>query len=112
MNMIDFETAQRIIAERLVKMERDMNNFGSALPDHKDKPYLHLVVTKTTEYEFGWVFAYNTREYIETNNISHALAGNAPLIVDKDDGQIYVTGTAPPFEQYIEQYRKGIKRRA
>jgi hypothetical protein len=52
--MIDFETAKRIVAERLVKMERDMNDFGSVLPGHKDKPYLHLVVTITTEYEFGW----------------------------------------------------------
>ena len=110
--MIDFQKAQRIIAERLVKMERDMNDFGSALPDHKDKPYLHLVVTETIEYEFGWVFVYNAREYVETNNIQHALVGNEPLIVDKDDGQVYITGTALPLEQYIEQYRKGIKNRA
>jgi len=110
--MIDFETAQRVISERLAKMERNMNDFGSALPDYKDQPHLHLVVTKTTEYDFGWVFAYNTKEYSETNNISYALAGNAPLIVDKTDGQVYATGTARPVEHYIEEYRKGVKIRA
>ncbi len=110
--MINFDTAQTIITEHLVQLERDLNNFGSALPGHKEKPRLHLVVTNITEYEFGWLFTYNTEEYMRTNNISHALAGNAPLIVDKADGQIYVTGTAPPFEQYIEQYRKGIRSRA
>jgi hypothetical protein len=110
--MIDFDTAQRVISERLAKMERSMNDFGSALPNHKDQPYLHLVVTKTTEYDFGWVFAYNTKQYLETDNINCALAGNAPLIVDKNDGQVYVTGTARPVEHYIEEYRKGVRIRA
>ncbi len=110
--MIDFESAQRIVSERLAKMERDMYEFGSALPDHKNKPYLHIVVVKTTEYDFGWVFIYNTKEYLETEDIKYSLVGNAPLIVDKNDGQLYVTGTARPVEHYVEQYRKGVRTRA
>jgi len=109
--MIDFESAQRIVSERLAKMERDMYEFGSALPDHKNKPYLHIVIVKTTEYDFGWVFMY-TIEYLETEDIKYCHFVNVPLIVDKNDGQLYVTGTARPVEHYVEKYRKGVRTRA
>jgi hypothetical protein len=32
------------------------------------------------------------------------MAGNAPFIVDRNDGSIHVTGTAYPTEQYLESY--------
>lgn len=110
--MIDFSTAQKLVMERLAKMEREMHYFGSALPDYKDRPYVHLVVTNTTEHDFGWVFEYDTKECSETNDSSYGLLGNAPFIVDRNDGQLYSTGTAQPVEYYVDQYRKGIKVRA
>ncbi|HKI64819.1 MAG TPA: YrhB domain-containing protein [Burkholderiales bacterium] len=78
--MIDFETARRLVSERLARMERDMHDFGAALPDHENEPRLHLVVVKTTECDFGWVFAYDSKEYLETNDIGFAVAGNAPRL--------------------------------
>jgi len=110
--MIDFETARRLVSERLARMERDMHDFGAALPDHENEPRLHLVVVKTTEYDFGWVFAYDSKEYLETNDIGFAVAGNAPFIVDKNDGGLYITGTAGPVEDYVKQYRRGVRNRA
>jgi hypothetical protein len=38
--------------------------------------------------------------------------GNAPLIVDKGDGNLYITGTAQPIGHYLEEYRRGIRTRA
>ena len=34
------------------------------------------------------------------------VAGNAPLIVDRENGLAHVTGTAYPTEQYIESYAR------
>lgn len=110
--MITFEIAHKLVSDHLARMEREMQEFGSALRDHKNKPHLHLVVSKTTEYDFGWVFVYDTKEYLETNDINYAIAGNAPFIVDRNDGQLYVTGTARPLEHYVDQFRKGVKTRA
>jgi hypothetical protein len=110
--MIDLDAATRIVTEHLAAMEQRMNDFGSALPDYADRPRLHLELASTTEYEFGWVFGYTTREYRETGNLSHALAGNAPLIVDKMDGQLYTSGTGHPIEHYVAEYRNGVRTRA
>jgi len=84
--MIDSQTALQLVSEHLTKMERDMNDCRSALPDNENNPYLHLVIAGITEHDFGWVFFYDTKEYLETNDVTHALAGNAPLIVDRTDG--------------------------
>lgn len=89
-----------------------MNSFGSALPGHQDRPRHHLVIVEEREYEFGWAFFWNTKEFVETGNRQHALAGNGPIIVDRCDGQIYATGTAPSWEHYVEEYRRGKKRLA
>ncbi len=34
------------------------------------------------------------------------VAGNAPLIVDRKDGTVHITGTAFPTEQYLESYER------
>lgn len=54
--------------------------------------------------EYGWVFGYQSREFIRTGAISDALAGNAPLLVDKRNHQVHVLGTAEPTEFYLENY--------
>ena len=58
----------------------------------------------TLEREFGWVFFYNSRRYVETGNIIHALAGNAPIVVTSRDRRIHVTGTARPLEHYLAAF--------
>jgi hypothetical protein len=58
----------------------------------------------TIERPFGWVFFYNSKQFLETGDISQALVGNAPLIVDRTDGSVHVTGTAEPIEHYLKDY--------
>jgi len=74
---------------------------------YSNKPY-QLVVMKalTREEDFGWIFFFNTREYVETGDMNAALGGNTPLIVDRDTGELHVTGTAHPVDHYVEMYRR------
>lgn len=60
----------------------------------------------TMEIDFGWVFFWNSKKYQETGEFHYALAGNAPLIVDRLDGSVHETSTAYPIEEIIENYRK------
>ncbi len=60
----------------------------------------------TIEKEFGWVFFYQSKQYIETNDFQYMLAGNAPYIVNRFDGSIHETGTANTIEYYIDDYEK------
>lgn len=100
-----------MVAAHIKKMEDGMNAFGSALPGYADIPKSHLMILDefTQEHDFGWVFFYNTREYAVNGDFGHALAGNAPLIADKADGKLYVTGTAHDIDYYLEEYRQGIR---
>lgn len=58
----------------------------------------------TIEKEFGWVFFYQSYAYVKTEN--NPLAGNAPLIIDKEYNILMETGTAEMIEFYIELYEK------
>lgn len=66
---------------------------------------LVIVDNEIIERDFGWVFFYNSKEFLETGNLSFALVGNAPLIVDKNSGKIIETGTAYPIEYYLNNYK-------
>ncbi len=65
---------------------------------------LQILEEKTLEFEFGWVFFYQSKKFIETGNLLFALGGNAPLIVDKYIKEIFRTGTAYPIEKYLDDY--------
>jgi hypothetical protein len=47
-------------------------------------------VTKVEDTGDAWRVFYNNRIYVETRAVSHALAGNLPLLVDKQTGTVVV----------------------
>ena len=103
------EIAEAIeIVEKYLSVEaKEMNNFGSALPGHVNPNIkLQILHDYTEEYDFGWVFFYNSAKYIETGDYREALVGNAPLIFDKRSKEIIVTGTAHDVSFYIGNYIK------
>jgi len=97
--MITFNKAVEIAESELRKIEAQ--SYG-------DLPRLKLLLNETIEEDFGWVFFYNTEQYLSSGNISESLAGNAPFIIDRIQGTIHETGTAEPIEVYIDQFKKGL----
>ena len=67
-----------------------------------------IVDSATIERGFGWVFSYESRQYLETGEFAHRLAGNAPLIVNRLTGEVLPTGTAHPTEYYLAQYEASL----
>jgi hypothetical protein len=61
----------------------------------------------TIERDWDWVFFYNSQKYVETGDDRYALLGNAPYIVRRSDGTLFVTGTAYPIEEYIADFEAG-----
>lgn len=94
--MITYQKALEIAKYKLIEMQND-----------------DLVLTLLLEYtiteDFGWVFFYNSIKFVETQDMSFALFGNSPFIVDKESGEVIRTGTARPIEFYIEKYKLGEK---
>jgi hypothetical protein len=67
---------------------------------------IECVVTAVREEDFGWIFFYDSKQYIETDDYRYRLVGNAPIIVDRSDSSVHVTGTAYPIDYFIEEYRQ------
>ena len=104
---MELAEAVKIVAKYLASKAVEMNNFGSVLPGYVN-PDIKLAILHdcTEEYDFGWVFFYNSDKYIKTGEYRDAVAGNAPLILDKESKEIIVTGTAHDVSYYVSNYVK------
>ena len=71
-----------------------------------DKLEFVVLQDRTLATAFGWVFFYDTKEFVETGDELVRAVGNAPIIVDAKTGRLHSTGTARPLEYYLELYRK------
>jgi hypothetical protein len=67
---------------------------------------LELLKENTLEKDFGWVFFYDSRSYIDSCSFQDKMVGNAPIIVDRREGAVYETGTAEPIDYYIQNYER------
>ncbi len=70
----------------------------------EDGSELALMEEKTVEREFGWVFFYTTKRYLQTRDPNHLKPGNAPLVVERADGRTDYLGTSVPPPVAIELY--------
>ena len=104
---MDIESARKLVEKKLREYEDKGNSFGSGLPNYVN-PEIELVIIEEAiqEYDFGWVFCYNSKGFLETGNLAHALAGNAPLIVDRNSGELFVTGTARDLDYYVNNFKR------
>lgn len=82
--------------EALALAERLIMNHATAT----DSEFV-ILHEKTVEIERGWVFFYNSREFVETGNPISALAGNCPIFVNRL-GNVRELPTAVPWEVGIK----------
>jgi len=90
--MLSLNKAKKMAEEYLKEIEKDEK--------------LALIENNTIERDFGWIFFYNSKRYIETDDSLYMLAGNGPIFVDKRTKELTLFGTAEPIEVYMEEYEK------
>ena len=95
--MITRETAERMVYERI----------NTPDPNWPDRP--EMIVVRVDEHELGWVVFYTSRRYHETGDFRLAIAGNAPYLVSREDGALFETGTAPPFEARLRSAEQKLR---
>jgi len=54
----------------------------------------------------GWVFFWNSRQFIETGDFRKALGGAAPFMVVEESGELIVFGTSRSPDVYLEAIRR------
>ncbi len=105
--MLTRQQADLVVTEWLDRHEIATIDFESPLPRHDEQHIQKLVVVRVDEHDFGWVYFYDGSAHVKTGKPSDAIAGNAPLIVARTDGRLYITGTAHPIEYYLDEFRRG-----
>ena len=98
------ENSAKILEFRKDLSAKDRGAHGPGETDEITRLAIYDDLTITGD--FGWVFYYQTQDFIESQDNSKALIGNGPLIVGLEDGKLYETGTAEPIEVYIENFRR------
>jgi hypothetical protein len=93
--VISRDEAAKIAGDRITKMSRDIG--------------LDLVLQyeNTVDFDLGWIFFWNSKKYLETKDFAEALAGNAPIIVDRRDGSIHQAPTALGTADRLIQWYHG-----
>jgi hypothetical protein len=86
-----------LLPDAKVLAEREVDAIAAAVGD--DFVVIH---DETVEIAEGWVFFYNSREFVETGDFRDALAGNGPIFVDRD-GLVKRLPTAIRRETAIKQ---------
>ncbi len=116
---ITYEEARRLALEYLSKLEEESRKVADlrkdltprereilGLPQESDILELGLAEEATIEGDFGWVFFWTTRAYLETEDDRYALVGNAPILISRRDGSLHETGAAYPIEVFIENFKR------
>lgn len=60
-----------------------------------------LIPEAVSEFPQGWVFYYNTTDFIQSGNASDALAGNGPVLIGRD-GKVFDLPSGMPIEAAIK----------
>jgi hypothetical protein len=67
-----------------------------------------IVQKATIAKPYGWIFFYQSNEFLDSGTWSAQLAGNAPIIVDRYTFELRLTGTARPLEEYLAEYEASL----
>ncbi len=89
--------AQKLVENELAKIQNPYDSIECV-----------VLVSETIEKEWGWVFFYQDKKFVETGDFQYMLGGNAPYIVNRKTGELVLTGTAYPVEHYIREYEQTL----
>jgi len=68
------------------------------------------VIVAEQKFSFGWVFCYDSAQHRETGALRDVIAGNAPLLVDRDTGEVLVPSTTQSVESSIRLFSEQKQR--
>jgi hypothetical protein len=93
--VISFEEASRRVSRYLSR------------PDPYQTDQIEFVIVDTIERPWGWVFVYDSADHVRSGADEDMVLGNAPILVERKSGRLFVTGTAESTEHYIALYEQG-----
>lgn len=66
------------------------------------------ILSGVEEYDTAWAFSYNTRIFVETGEVRHALAGNGALVIPKSGEKPWFTWSGADIASQVAQGRSAL----
>jgi ribosomal protein L7/L12 len=63
-----------------------------------------LVEGATREYPCCFVFIYQSKKFVETGDFGQMLVGQGPVLISREDGRVFETGSAFPIDHYVKAF--------
>ena len=98
--MITFQQAEQLALEYIKP---------SAEYIKKTLPNDEIVIEHSVEFPDCWLFFWNSKRYLETKNIFHRLLGGGPVIVGKENGDVYQGGSGGTVEMWLSEFRDYVR---
>ncbi|MBD2491579.1 YrhB domain-containing protein [Aulosira sp. FACHB-615] len=95
--MIDKETAASIVKEYITR----------EIPVSDDE--LVIIHERTIEKQWGWVFFYQGKRWVETNDRRYKILGLYPIVIEKEDGTLNYLTLLKTIEESIQAYEEKRK---
>ena len=100
--MITLEQAQQIALEHI---KPSAEYIKKTLPDDD------IVIEHSIEFPDCWLFFMNSKRYLETHNIFHRLLGGGPVLVGKENGDVYQGGSGSTVDMWLGEFREFVQGR-
>jgi Immunity protein 35 len=65
-----------------------------------------IVPERTIEKNYGWIFFCESKKYLETGEFSHRLAGNGPVVFEKESGLVHHLGSHTHPQELIREFEE------
>lgn len=85
----------------MIHLEEARRRVEAALADDEEP----VVITHEHEVVGGWLFCFQSLRYLQSGEISDALAGNGPIFFDTQTGEQHALGTAYAPEEALRQHQ-------
>ena len=89
-----------------ITRERAFEIARAAIAPLKKGTEFVLLEEETAEHDWGWVFRYGTREFVETRDPRALIPGVGPFVVEKADGAVTFLSTSVPPARAIAEYER------
>lgn len=89
MPSLNRETAISLARERIDRLQAAGDQF-------------EILFDSTMEFEQGWLFFFNTADFVRTRNLVYSLAGNGPILVTRE-GVVHELPSAIPWEDAVKR---------
>lgn len=90
----------------MITREQSFEIAAKAIAELRASVELVVLEEKTLEREFGWVFFYTAKRYLETGDRRHLLPGNGPLVVEKETGAVHFLSSSAPPGRVVEEFER------